>query len=93
MANMVNLTNMEDGKQMSKEPRSTRFVMMLTEGEERSLQAYRFRNHIGTKAEAARTLIAAGLREVATTGVKFGDPSPVEAETETVLETINARNT
>jgi len=42
--------------------RQNRFVVMLTTAEEQAIQDFRFTNRIGTKADAARELIARGLR-------------------------------
>jgi hypothetical protein len=50
------------------------------------------RNGSSQNSEIVRCIRDRMERE-ATTGSKFADHSPVEAETETVLETINARNT
>jgi hypothetical protein len=41
--------------------RDIRFVVMLTEQEDKDIQAYRFSRQIETKAEAARALIRKGL--------------------------------
>lgn len=72
--------------------RKIRFPVMLTQPEHDKIQAFRFANLIGTKAEAVRKLIAAGLeKEMAATGSKFGDPSPVAACRNNDLEIINAK--
>ncbi|KRA59001.1 hypothetical protein [Rhizobium sp. Root651] len=61
MANMVNMTNSEDGKQMVSDSRTRRFVVMLTPSEEDAIQKFRYDNRLPTKSEAARELIKAGL--------------------------------
>ncbi len=61
MANMVNITNPEDGEQSVNDSRTRRFVVMLTPGEEYAIQKYRYDNRLPTKSEAARELIKTGL--------------------------------
>lgn len=61
MTNMVNITNLEDGKRSVCGLRGIRFVVMLNEQEDDEIQAYRFSQHIGSKAEAMRRLIKIGL--------------------------------
>lgn len=82
MANMVNITSLEDGKRTVSLARNIRFVVMLNEQEDKEIQAYRFSRQIGTKSEAMRILIRKGLEteKTATTGVEFGDLSPAVAE-------------
>jgi hypothetical protein len=60
MTNMVNFANTEHGKR-SVGGRDIRFVVMLTEKEDKQIQAYRFARQIETKAEAMRSLMRKGL--------------------------------
>jgi hypothetical protein len=41
--------------------RNNRFPMMLSDDETEAIEAYRWRNQIGSKAKAARILIEKGL--------------------------------
>jgi len=50
---------------------------MLTEAEDREIQKFRFANQIGTKAEAARSLIKKGL-ETAQTKTAATEPARAE---------------
>ncbi|TIQ86458.1 MAG: hypothetical protein E5X38_16035 [Mesorhizobium sp.] len=61
MANMVNIANIEQSERPLGRGRDIRFVVMLTEQEDREIQAYRFDRQIETKAEALRTLMRKGL--------------------------------
>jgi len=61
MINMVNITNMEKNDRPFCGLRDIRFVVMLTEEEDKDIQAYRFNRQIETKAEAMRALIRKGL--------------------------------
>lgn len=72
MINMVNMTNMEGGKQMVNESRTTRFVVMLTAGEHDAIQNYRFARRLGTKAEAVRQLVVKGLEAETKTATEQG---------------------
>lgn len=67
MANMVNMTNSKDGKQMvessSKGLRTHRFVVMLTEDEVVAISQHRWENQIVSASEAARQLIKKGLEK------------------------------
>lgn len=82
MANMVNIANSNHGERSVCGLRGLRVVVMLNEGEDSEIQAYRFSRQIGSKAEAMRRLIKIGLEveKVATTGSEFGDQNPVDAE-------------
>lgn len=95
MANMVNIANLDHGKRSVCGLRDLRLVVMLNEQEDSEIQAYRFSRQIGSKAEAMRRLIKIGLeKEMATTGVEFGDQSPVEAgDHNTHKERCNAAGT
>lgn len=95
MANMVNITNFDYGEQTMEVGRNVRFVVMLTAGEARAIQDFRFAKRIATKAEAARTLIRKGLEteKSATTGSEFGDTSPVEAGNSNHQEMTDAKRT
>ena len=74
--------------------RNVRFPLMLTEREDKEIQAYRFSRKIGTKAQAVRDLINKGLEaeKVATTGPEFGDTNPVDARNKTGLEANDAES-
>lgn len=61
MTNMVNIANFDHGKRSVCGLRGIRFVVMLNEQEDSEIQAYRFSQQIGSKAEAMRTLIRKGL--------------------------------
>lgn len=95
MANMVNIVNSDHGKRSVRRLRGLRLVVMLNEEEDGEIQAYRFSRQIGSKAEAMRRLIRIGLEteKMATTGEKFGDPTPADAATSNRQETIDAGNT
>lgn len=95
MANMVNITSLEDGKRIISLTRNIRFVVMLNEQEDKEIQAYRFSRQIGTKAEAVRTLIRKGLEteKMATTGSEFGDQNPAGAATNNHQEMTDAERT
>ncbi|TGR84252.1 hypothetical protein EN866_33450 [Mesorhizobium sp. M2D.F.Ca.ET.223.01.1.1] len=54
--------------------RDVRFPIMLTEAEDREIQEFRFAHQIGTKAEAARSLIKKGL-EAAQTKTATSEPA------------------
>lgn len=95
MTNMVNIANFEQGKRSVSGLRDIRSVVMLNEQEESEIQAYRFGRHIGTKAEAVRTLIRKGLEaeKMATTGSEFGDQNPAGAATNNHQEMTDAERT
>lgn len=86
MTNMVNLANSglieNHSKQSVNDSRPIRFALMISEAEDQAIQNYRFANRIGSKAEAARQLVAKGLEaeKMAATGVEIGVLSPVAAE-------------
>ena len=92
MANMVNITNMEHSKRSLHGLRDIRFVVMLTEQEDKDIQAYRFNRQIETKAEAMRALIRKGLEaeRIAATGNEIGVLAPAAAATTNHQETIDA---
>lgn len=89
---MVNIANFGHSKRSLHRLRDIRFVVMLTEQEDKEIQTYRFAQQINTKAEAMRALIRKGLEaeKMATTGVEFGDQSPAEAGNSNRQETIDA---
>lgn len=79
MTNMVNMTNLQGGKQPVHAGRDHRFVVMLTGEEYEQINEFRHAQKIGTLATAARQLIADGLKMNAATGPKFGDSHPAAA--------------
>lgn len=95
MTNMVNIANLEKGKRSVCGLRKLRFVVMLNEQEDGEIQAYRFSQQIGSKAEAMRRLIKIGLEteRAATTGDEIGVMAPAEAGTSNRQETIDAERT
>lgn len=90
MANMVNMTNIEHGKR-TVDGRTNRFVVMLTRGELEGISKYRHAHRIGSQGEAMRRLMKVGLeKEMAATGIEFGDQAPAAAGNITVQEIGNA---
>lgn len=69
MTNMVNIANMEHSKRSVCGLRDIRFVVMLTEQEEKEIQAFRFSHQIGSKGEAVRALIRKALEAETKTAI------------------------
>lgn len=48
-----------------REPKDVRLPVMVTRSEAEAIDAWRFANHIGSRAEAIRLLIAEGIKATA----------------------------